>query len=374
MEEFVYVNGKKMRKGYTTGSCATAASVAATHLLLNEEECEEVVVLSPVDKEIRIPIESIERVDDKTAIASVRKNGGDDADATHGMLIYSKVTLRDDTEVTIEGGEGIGRVTQEGLLVPIGKPAINPKPRKMIGDNIRKMLGESRGADILIFAPEGYEIAKQTMNRNLGIIGGISILGTTGIVTPMSEDSWKAAISIELEMKKKQGFEKIVLSPGNYGEDFAVNKMMIDETKIVSMSNFVGYVLKEVQRIGFEEVLMIGHLGKLIKVSAGIFSTHSKDADARAEILVANLALMGMPVPDLERVSKCLTTEAAGDIISETGYEGVYQIIADKIKFRSEKLLKYRDPKVKVDVVLFSSKTGLLSSTKPIKELMEEWK
>ncbi|MFC6346100.1 cobalt-precorrin-5B (C(1))-methyltransferase CbiD [Vagococcus carniphilus] len=374
MEEFVYVNGKKMRKGYTTGSCATAASVAATHLLLNEEECEEVVVLSPVDKEIRIPIESIERVDDKTAIASVRKNGGDDADATHGMLIYSKVTLRDDTEVTIEGGEGIGRVTQEGLLVPIGKPAINPKPRKMIGDNIRKMLGESRGADILIFAPEGYEIAKQTMNRNLGIIGGISILGTTGIVTPMSEDSWKAAISIELEMKKKQGFEKIVLSPGNYGEDFAVNKMMIDETKIVSMSNFVGYVLKEVQRIGFEEVLMIGHLGKLIKVSAGIFSTHSKDADARAEILVANLALMGMPIPDLERVSKCLTTEAAGDIISETGYEGVYQIIADKIKFRSEKLLKYRDPKVKVDVVLFSSKTGLLSSTKPIKELMEEWK
>lgn len=374
MEEFVYVNGKKMRKGYTTGSCATAASVAATHLLLNEEECEEVVVLSPVDKEIRIPIESIERVDDKTAIASVRKNGGDDADATHGMLIYSKVTLRDDTEVTIEGGEGIGRVTQEGLLVPIGKPAINPKPRKMIGDNIRKMLGESRGADILIFAPEGYEIAKQTMNRNLGIIGGISILGTTGIVTPMSEDSWKAAISIELEMKKKQGFEKIVLSPGNYGEDFAVNKMMIDETKIVSMSNFVGYVLKEVQRIGFEEVLMIGHLGKLIKVSAGIFSTHSKDADARAEILVANLALMGMPIPDLERVSKCLTTEAAGDIISETGYEGVYQIIAYKIKFRSEKLLKYRDPKVKVDVVLFSSKTGLLSSTKPIKELMEEWK
>ncbi|MDT2830543.1 cobalt-precorrin-5B (C(1))-methyltransferase CbiD [Vagococcus carniphilus] len=374
MEEFVYVNGKKMRKGYTTGSCATAASVAATHLLLNEEECEEVVVLSPVDKEIRIPIESIERVDDKTAIASVRKNGGDDADATHGMLIYSKVTLRDDAEVTIEGGEGIGRVTQEGLLVPIGKPAINPKPRKMIGDNIRKMLGESRGADILIFAPEGYEIAKQTMNRNLGIIGGISILGTTGIVTPMSEDSWKAAISIELEMKKKQGFEKIVLSPGNYGEDFAVNKMMIDETKIVSMSNFVGYVLKEVQRIGFEEVLMIGHLGKLIKVSAGIFSTHSKDADARAEILVANLALMGMPIPDLERVSKCLTTEAAGDIISETGYEGVYQIIADKIKFRSEKLLKYRDPKVKVDVVLFSSKTGLLSSTKPIKELMEEWK
>lgn len=373
MEEFVYVNGKKLKKGYTTGSCATAASVAAAHLLLNSEECEEVVVISPVDKEIRIPIVSLKRTDEKTAIAAVRKNGGDDADATHGMLIYSKVVLREDSEITIEGGEGIGRVTQEGLLVPIGQPAINPKPRKMIQDNVRKIVGDNLGADIQIFAPEGYEIAKQTMNRNLGIIGGISILGTTGIVTPMSEDSWKAAISIELEMKKKQGFERIVLSPGNYGEDFAVNKMMIDEKKIVSMSNFVGYVLKEVQRIGFKEVLMIGHLGKLIKVSAGIFSTHSKDADARAEILVANLALMGMSVPDLERISNCLTTEAAGDIISETGYEGVYKIIADKIKYRSEKLLKFREPKVKVDVVIFSSKTGLLSSTKPIKELMEEW-
>ncbi|HCM89682.1 MULTISPECIES: cobalt-precorrin-5B (C(1))-methyltransferase CbiD [Vagococcus] len=373
MEEFVYVNGKKLKKGYTTGSCATAASVAAAHLLLNSEECEEVVVISPVDKEIRIPIVSLKRTDEKTVIAAVRKNGGDDADATHGMLIYSKVILREDSEIIIEGGEGIGRVTQEGLLVPIGQPAINPKPRKMIQDNVRKIIGDNQGADIQIFAPEGYEIAKQTMNRNLGIIGGISILGTTGIVTPMSEDSWKAAISIELEMKKKQGFERIILSPGNYGEDFAVNKMMLDENKIVSMSNFVGYVLKEVQRIGFKEVLMIGHLGKLIKVSAGIFSTHSKDADARAEILVANLALMGMSVPDLERISNCLTTEAAGDIISETGYEGVYKIIADKIKFRSEKLLKFREPKVKVDVVIFSSKTGLLSSTKPIKELMEEW-
>ncbi|MGX7025167.1 cobalt-precorrin-5B (C(1))-methyltransferase CbiD [Vagococcus hydrophili] len=374
MEEFVYVNGKKMKKGYTTGSCATAASVAATHLLLNSEECEEVSVTTPVDKEIQIPIVSLERVDEKTAIAAVRKNGGDDADATHGMLIYSKVTLRDDAPIMIEGGEGIGRVTQEGLLVPIGQPAINPKPRKMIEDNVRKIIGENCGADIQIFAPEGYEIAKQTMNRNLGIIGGISILGTTGIVTPMSEDSWKAAISIELEMKKKQGFEKIILSPGNYGEEFAINKMMIDEEKIVSMSNFVGYVLKEVQRIGFKEVLMIGHLGKLIKVSAGIFSTHSKDADARAEILVANLALMGMSVPDLERVSKCLTTEAAGDIISETGYEGVYQVIVDKIKFRSEKLLKFREPKVKVEAVIFSSKTGLLASTQPIKELMEAWR
>lgn len=374
MEEFVYVNGKKMKKGYTTGSCATAASVAATHLLLNSEECEEVSVTTPVDKEIQIPIVSLERVDEKTAIAAVRKNGGDDADATHGMLIYSKVTLRDDAPIMIEGGEGIGRVTQEGLLVPIGQPAINPKPRKMIEDNVRKIIGENCGADIQIFAPEGYEIAKQTMNRNLGIIGGISILGTTGIVTPMSEDSWKAAISIELEMKKKQGFEKIILSPGNYGEEFAINKMMIDEEKIVSMSNFVGYVLKEVQRIGFKEVLMIGHLGKLIKVSAGIFSTHSKDADARAEILVANLALMGMSVPDLERVSKCLTTEAAGDIISETGYEGVYQVIVDKIKFRSEKLLKFREPKVKVESVIFSSKTGLLASTQPIKELMEAWR
>ncbi|EHV0153407.1 TPA: cobalt-precorrin-5B (C(1))-methyltransferase CbiD [Enterococcus faecalis] len=374
MDEFVYVNGKKMKKGYTTGSCATAASVAASHLLLTNEECEEVIVVAPTEKEIRIPIASIERIDERTVIASVVKNGGDDADATHGMLIYSKVTLTSGHEIDIEGGEGIGRVTQEGLLVPIGKPAINPVPRKMIETNVRHILGDHQGAEIEIFAPEGAEIAKQTMNRNLGIIGGISILGTTGIVTPMSEDSWKAAISIELEMKKKQGFDKIILTPGNYGTDFAVNKMSLSEDHIVSMSNFVGYVLKEVQRIGFNEVLMIGHLGKLVKVSAGIFSTHSKDADARAEILVSNLALLGMPVSDLERIAACNTTEAAGDIITELGYEQVYEIIAQKIKQRSEKLVKYREPKVRVEVVIFSSKTGFLASTKPLKTLMEEWK
>lgn len=273
----------------------------------------------------------------------------------------------------IDGGFGIGRVTQAGLPIPPGQAAINPVPRQMIEKSVRQILGANQGALIKVFAPEGEKIAKQTMNSRLGIVGGISILGTSGIVTPMSEEGWKQAISIELEMKKQQGYQSIVLCPGNYGEDFTVNTLKISTDKIVSMSNFVGYVLKEVQRLAFQKILIVGHLGKLIKVSAGIFSTHSKDADARAEILVANLALLGAPLEELKAVEACTTTEAAGDIIADKGYEAVYQILADKIKYRCELLLKYRHPVPEIEVVLFSSQRGYLASTKPVKELMKTW-
>ncbi len=372
MEEYVYFEGKKLRKGYTTGTCATAASTAATLLLVAGERKEEIIVRTPSEKQLRIPIARLEEGADY-AIAAVKKDGGDDADATHGLLIYAKITRTVDTEIHLDGGVGIGRVTQEGLLVPVGEAAINPVPRRMIIESVRQVIGAEQGVNILIYAPEGEVRARQTMNSNLGILGGISILGTTGIVTPMSEEGWKSAISIELEMKRKQGYTKIVLSPGNYGEDFAVNQLKIAKKTIVSMSNFVGYVLKEVQRLAFEEVLIVGHLGKLIKVSAGIFSTHSKDADARTEILVANLALLGMPIEGLEKVEKCNTTEAAGDIIEELGYQQVYQVIADKIKKRSERILHFRKPQVKIETVLFSSKRGFLAATKPLTEIMEEW-
>lgn len=369
---YVYHNGKKLRKGYTTGSCATAAATAAALLLFHDEEHESVNITTPNDVTLHIPIETLER-DEESATASVRKDGGDDADATHGMLIYVTVKKLSTPDILIDGGVGIGRVTQEGLLEPVGFAAINPTPRQMIETSVRQIIGPNNGAEVIVFAPEGEQIAKQTMNGHLGIVGGISILGTTGIVTPMSEESWKSAITIELEMKHKQGLTSVVLSPGNYGEDFAVNELHIPSDKIVSMSNFVGYVLKEVQRIGFTKILMVGHLGKFIKIAAGIFSTHSKDADARTETLIANLALLGMPVPDLKRIEECKTTESAGDIIEELGYEQVYQIIADKIQQRSSRLLKYGEPEVAIDVVLFSSKRGYLASTRPVAELMEEW-
>ncbi|MDH6363386.1 cobalt-precorrin-5B (C1)-methyltransferase [Enterococcus sp. PF1-24] len=370
-EDFVFYNGKKLRKGYTTGSCSTAAATAAAIKLFTGEELSEVKIQLPNETSLMIPIESIIARDD-CVVAFVKKDGGDDVDATDGMLIGVEVKRRSkDQQIIIDGGQGIGRVTQVGLPTAVGEAAINPVPRKMIAQAVRQVIGEEQGALVTVFAPDGEKIAKQTMNSRLGIIGGISILGTSGIVTPMSEEGWKQAISIELEMKRKQGYRKIILCPGNYGEDFAVNELKLSPDYIVSMSNFVGYVLKEVQRLAFEEILLVGHLGKLVKVAGGIFSTHSKDADARMEILIANLALMGAPLSLLQAIEKCTTTEAATDLIEEANYQGVYQILADKIQQRSHQMLKYRDFLPQIDVVLFSSTKGYLAATKTVATLKE---
>ncbi|VTY31104.1 Cobalt-precorrin-5B C(1)-methyltransferase [Streptococcus parasanguinis] len=373
MDEYSYVNGKKLRKGFTTGTCATAATAAAISMILNQDIEEKVTVSTANGVEVTMDIKN-PSFGELTASAAVEKDGGDDADATHGLLIYSTVTLLpDSTEIIIDGGEGVGRVTQKGLKCDVGMAAINPTPRAMIEKTARQLLGPDCGAEIIISVPGGEETAKLTYNSRLGIVGGISILGTTGIVNPMSEDSWKASITIELTMLYNQGYRSVVLAPGNYGEDFATNVLGIPPHRIVNMSNFVGHVLKEVQRIGFTRVLMVGHMGKFVKVAGGIFSTHSKDSDARMEIIMANLALLGAPVELLEKVDQCITTDAAGTLIEEYHYEEVYQVLVDKMKFRSERLLRNRKPEVSIDVVTFGTETGYLASTQTLEEIAEEW-
>lgn len=373
MDEYSYVNGKKLRKGFTTGTCATAATAAAISMILNQDIEEKVTVSTANGVEVTMDIKN-PSFGELTASAAVEKDGGDDADATHGLLIYSTVTLLpDSTEIIIDGGEGVGRVTQKGLKCDVGMAAINPTPRAMIEKTARQLLGPDCGAEIIISVPGGEETAKLTYNSRLGIVGGISILGTTGIVNPMSEDSWKASITIELTMLYNQGYRSVVLAPGNYGEDFATNVLGIPPHRIVNMSNFVGHVLKEVQRIGFTRVLMVGHMGKFVKVAGGIFSTHSKDSDARMEIIMANLALLGAPVELLEKVDQCITTDAAGTLIEEYHYEEVYQVLVDKMKFRSERLLRNRKPEVNIDVVTFGTEAGYLASTQTLEEIAEEW-
>ncbi|AYM02454.1 cobalt-precorrin-5B (C(1))-methyltransferase [Levilactobacillus brevis] len=372
-DDYVFYNGRKLRKGFTTGTTATAAAVAATKTLLQQEPQAIVAVKAANGQQVEFDVQD-DQFDEQQASVAITKDGGDDQDATDGMLIYATVTLRNDSEITLDGGKGIGRVTQKGLANDPGMPAINPTPRRMIKQSVRQLLGANRGADIVISAPKGEEVAKLTYNPKLGIVGGISILGTSGIVTPMSEESWKHSISIEMNIHKQRGDKRIILTPGNYGEDFLTQTMKIPVTQQVQMSNFVGYVLKEAQRLGFEHVLMVGDLGKMIKVSAGIFSTHSKDADARAEVMVANLALLGAPVDLLKQVYACLTTISMIDLINQQGYQAVYQEIVDKIKLRSEKLLAHRKPTVTIDAVIFSRSTGLLASSKPLKEIEAEWR
>ncbi|GKT02959.1 cobalt-precorrin-5B (C(1))-methyltransferase CbiD [Furfurilactobacillus entadae] len=372
-DDYVYYNGRKLRKGFTTGTTATAAAVAATKSILQQQPQVGVTVNAANGQQATFDVQDC-TFDAHQATVAITKDGGDDQDATDGMLIYATVTLRADDSITLEGGQGIGRVTQKGLANEPGMPAINPTPRKMIKQSVREILGPKRGADILIFAPEGERVAKLTYNPKLGIVGGISILGTSGIVTPMSEESWKHSISIEMNIHKERGDHQIILTPGNYGEDFLTDELHISNAKQVQMSNFVGYVLKETQRLGFTDVLIVGDLGKMIKVAGGIFSTHSKDADARAEIMVANLALLGAPLSLLTQVNDCLTTISMIELINAAGYQQVYQVLVDKIKARSERLLNRGEQKTHIDAVIFSKATGYLASTKPLKTLTEVWR
>ena len=379
MEEYVYIDGKKYRRGYTTGSCAAAASKAATHMLLTKNKIDKINIDTPKGIPLSLNVYNIELTENK-AKCSIEKDGGDDIDATHSMHIYAEAELIDrtnDEDIIVEGGIGVGVVTKKGLSVEVGKPAINPVPMRMINSEVRKVIGEdfkdnlgkNKSLKITICAPEGVEIAKKTFNPRLGIIGGISILGTTGIVEPMSDEGWKKSLSIELEMKKAQGLESIILVPGNHGEKFIKEKLNLDMKYVVRTSNFVGYMLKEAQRIGFKKILMAGHIGKYIKISAGIFNTHSKIADARSEILISNLAMMGAPYEFLKKIEGCVTAEAAVEIINESNYKDFYDLISNKCKLKIEQYLL--DEEIDVEVMIFSMDKTLLGKSDNADSLVE---
>lgn len=379
MEEYVYIDGKKYRRGYTTGSCAAAAAKASVHMLFTNKKIENINIDTPKGIPLTLKVKNIE-LKDKYVVCSIEKDGGDDIDATHTMDIFAKAELipKEDEEIIVTSGVGIGIVTKKGLSVEVGKPAINPVPMRMIRSEIAKVLGEynkllnnDKSLKITIFAPQGEEIAKKTFNPRLGIIGGISILGTTGIVEPMSEDGWKKSLSIELEMKKAQGMDKIILVPGNHGEEFIREHLKIDMSNCVRMSNFVGYMLNEAKRLGFKKILMAGHIGKFIKISAGIFNTHSKVCDARNEIMIANLALMGADLDFIKEINECVTAEGAVEIIDKSKYTEIYNILCNKCKARVE---EYLNEDIQVEVYMFRMDKSLLGKSANADLLTEDFR
>ena len=381
MEEYVYIDGKKYKRGYTTGSCAAAASKASVYMLLTKEKIYDINIDTPKGIPLTLSVRNIE-ISDDYAICSIEKDGGDDIDATHKMNIFAKAELidnLDDEEILVTGGKGIGLVTKKGLSVEVGKHAINPIPMKMIKDEVKKIIREkedfienNKSIKITIFAPEGEEIAKKTFNPRLGIVGGISILGTTGIVEPMSEEGWKKSLSIELEMKRAQGLDKIILVPGNHGEEFIREHLKIDMHNCVRMSNFVGYMLNEAKRLGFKKILMAGHIGKFIKISAGIFQTHSKVCDARNEIMIANLALLGADLDFLNKINECVTTEGAVEIIDDSKYKDIYNILCDKCRNRVEQYLNEDD--IEVGIYMFRMDKSLLGKSANADLITEDFK
>lgn len=404
MEEFVYIDGKKYRRGYTTGSCATAVSKAAVYMLLTNERIDTVNIDTPKGIYLSIPVVSSEiKKNEDTgeiySICSVEKDGGDDIDATNGIEIFAKATWVYEEEIdkseknfSFEGdgfcvfsGDGVGIITKKGLSEEPGRPAINPVPQKMIAKEVESVLkasgenvlNDKNGLDnrkkvikITIFIPKGEEVANKTFNPRLGIVGGISIIGTSGIVEPMSDDGWKKSLSIELNMKKELGMDKIILVPGNHGESF-ISDRIGENSSIVRTSNFLGYMLMEAKRMGFKKILLAGHIGKFIKLSAGIFNTHSKVADARNEILIANLALMGASTELVRKIDSCLTTEEATDIVYENGFGEVFDIICEKCKKRAE---MHVDNEIEIEVFIFKMDKTVLGKSKNAEEMLESFR
>lgn len=367
----VWHNGKALRKGYTTGSCATAAAKVAALMVLRQHIIHQVSIVTPSGVTLRLNVES-PHIEGQQAIAAIRKDGGDDVDATHGMLIFARVTLNESGAIVLAGGEGVGTVTRKGIGLPIGSAAINRTPRQTIEAAVREVIGPSRGAEVEIFAPEGDERAKKTYNSRLGIIGGISIIGTTGIVTPMSEESWKRSLSLEMEIKRAAGLERVVLVPGNHGERFVREQMGLPADIVVTMSNFVGFMIEEAVRMGYRQIVLIGHPGKLIKIAAGIFHTHSHIADARMETLVAHLALLGAPHDLLLLVSDCDTTEAAMEHIDAAGFSHLYNHLAERICQRVMQNLRFTKNPPQCDAIMFSFDNQILGSNRPLQAIAED--
>lgn len=349
------IAGKVYKMGYTTGSCAAAAAKAAAKMLILQKEIKTIKIDTPAGIILNLEIKKAEFTKEY-AKCCVIKDGGDDIDSTTGMKIFAKAQYTCENKILIKAGEGIGIVTKNGLKVEKGNPAINPEPMKMIIKEVSKI--KNSGICITIFAPEGKERAKKTFNPRLGIKDGISILGTTGIVVPMSEEAWKESIFWELNTKKE--FQTICFVFGNYGEVFCKEQLNIPKEKIVIISNFVGYMLESAVNLEFKKVLLVGHIGKLIKVAAGIFHTHSHIADGRMETLCTFAALEGACKKTIAALYSCVTTEEAMEVIKKENLEIIYEKIASKIKQRCEMQVHNA---LQVECILFDNQNQILGKS-----------
>ncbi len=361
----VEIAGKLYKKGYTTGSCAAAAAKAAVKMLLEQREVSFVEIETPAGIGLELKTEDC-RFDQREASCAIRKDAGDDPDVTDGIYIYASVLWSEGKDVEVLGGRGVGVVTKPGLKVSVGQAAINPGPLEMIKKEVRKVT--DRGIAVTIFVPDGEKTAEKTFNPRLGIEGGISIIGTSGIVTPMSEEAWKESVLLEMKMKRAEGFRHICFVFGNMGERFAVEELGISKEKIVIISNFVGYAMDSAVQLGFQSVLLVGHMGKLVKVAAGNFHTHSRISDARMETLCAFSAMEGAGKETIAALYQCVTTDGAEEIIEKNGLCGVYKKVAD----RAEERLRQRVcGGVETGCVLFDNTLRLLAKSSCADSLIE---
>lgn len=371
MEQYQFSQGKNLRCGYTTGSCATAASKAAAVMLLTGARVETIRIDTP--KGIVLDLEPLDvEFNESYVSCAIRKDSGDDPDDTNGILVYARVEKVAEPGIELCGGIGVGRVTKPGLACKVGEPAINPTPRKMITNELTNVMKESNyigGLKVTISIPAGVEVCKKTFNPRLGIIGGLSVLGTSGIVEPMSEKALIETMYVEINAQKAKGNKNLLVFFGNYGEDFTRDVLKLDMKDFVTCSNFVGELLDYAVFCGFESLLLIGHSGKLIKLAQGVMNTHSKYADCRTELLALQAIFHGASVETGKEIYKCLTTDEVTKILKR---EGIFEEVMDEITAKIDFYMQHRvHGKIKTAALMFSNVYGVLGKTVDADELIK---
>ncbi len=355
---------QQMRSGYTTGACAAAGTKAAL-LFLAGEYCNSVTIIALDGTPLHIPIKDVIKTD-MGACAEVVKFSGDDPDITNGVSVFTDVVVcTKGSGIRFHAGRGIGTVTKPGLSVPPGEPSINPGPRQLIRNAIEEILGKDGSADVTISIPAGEELAKRTLNPILGIVGGISVIGTTGVLRPMSEEGFKNSLVPQMDVALAAGFYTQIFVPGKMGENAAV-RLGLPREAVVQTSNFIGFMLERAAERKLKRVLLFGHIGKLSKVAAGVFYTHNRIADGRMETLAAYAAAEGLSKDAVCRILAATTTEEALPVLSEYGLEVVYDILAARASARAE---RYVFQELRVGTAMTTLKGELLGMDETAKEI-----
>ena len=372
-EHTIRSGARLLRCGYTTGSCAALAASGAARLLLSGEAPTTVRLVTPKGWPVEVPLaEAV--LDGDEARCAVRKDAGDDPDVTDGCLVCAAVR-RTERGISVDGGAGVGRVTKPGLDQPVGAAAINSVPRRMICDAARAVceeLGYGGGLEIVISVPNGGKIAKKTFNPMLGIEGGVSILGTSGVVEPMSEQALIDTVELTLRQAAALGGKRVILTPGSYGEAWVHAIGLGDRgVPVVKCSNFIGDALDAAAALGFEDVLLVGHVGKLVKLAGGVMNTHSRQADCRAEIFTAHAAVCSAPPALCRALMDSVTADACLALLEEAGLkEAVLESLLAAIQTHLDRRAAGR---LRGGAVLFSNRYGGLGATAEAASILKEW-
>lgn len=394
MEEYVIKNQKKLRLGITTGTCSAAAAQAAAMQLLLGVESHAVTLRTPKGMTVSVPVYLLES-DSRKASYKVVKDSGDDPDVTNGTdvcvtVAYAKQRVREQTDgsqdrscaftsesfpyLTLDGGIGIGRVMKEGLEQAVGQAAINRVPRQMIFAAVADVCEKANVCEplhITVWMPEGETLAKRTFNPKLGIEGGLSVLGTSGILEPMSEQAIVATIETEIRQLHAVGEEKVLVTPGNYGQAYASEYLGLDLAKSVKSSNYIGDTIDLAISYGMKDFLLVGNIGKLVKLAAGIFNTHSKVADGRGEIFAVHAAMAGAEAKVVQEIYDCINTDRMLDVVER---EGLREAVMQSILAAIEKHVAGRiGDTMRFGVIVFSEKYGYLGQTSDAERELNKW-